>query len=108
MAEAADQAHAVKLSGAFFKTADEQHVVIEFFGRFRVAFGSFRHGFGAPVFLVLTKLKRVVTSPKAVVQNIVILLRCTFRTVFGNPEMLLLAAGIGATGRDEAPPGWRT
>jgi hypothetical protein len=56
-------------------------------------------GLGRPFFLVLSKLRRVVTSPKAVVQNIVILLRGTFRTVFGNPEMLLPATGIGATGR---------
>ena len=40
MAEAADQAHAVKLAGPLFKAADQKHVVIEFFEGFRVAFGE--------------------------------------------------------------------
>jgi len=43
--------------------------------------------------------KRVLASPKPLGKNIVILLRCTFRTLFGNPEMLLLATGAKLTGR---------
>jgi len=53
-----------------------------------------------PVFLVLVKLKVVVASPRKLGKNIVILLRRTFRTVFGVCEMLLPEGGGMATGRN--------
>jgi hypothetical protein len=56
----------------------------------------------------LVKLKRVVASPAKLGKNIVILLRRTFRTVFGVCEMLLREWGGAAKGRDEPTPSWRT
>src|SRR5258706_13643515 len=84
MAKAADQAHAVKLPGPFLETADKQHVVIEFFEGFRVAFGGFWHGLGVPFFWFFVELDRVVASPKPLGKTIVILLRRTFRTLFAD------------------------
>src|SRR5581483_4914397 len=46
--ETADQAHAVKLTGALLEAADQKHVVIELFEGFGVAFGGFRHVGGLP------------------------------------------------------------
>jgi len=46
----------------------------------------------------------VVASSKALGKNIVILLRRTFRTVFGLCEMLLLAEPVGATGHNQTHP----
>jgi hypothetical protein len=77
MAEAADQAHAVKLTGTLLKAADQQHVVIELFEGFRVAFCGFWHGFWGPFFWFGKLNASVVASPEAVGKNIVILLRCT-------------------------------
>src|SRR5262249_41563754 len=87
--EAADQAHAIELPGAFLETADEQHVVIEFFLGFRVAFGSFRHGFWGPVFFGFGKAETGCGKAQTGWQEHCYLFRCTFRTVFGVPEMLL-------------------
>src|SRR5471032_2459745 len=64
MAEAADQAHAVQLSRPFLETADQQHVVIEFFEGFRVAFGGFGHGFGCRFFRFSEAGKWLLQAPR--------------------------------------------
>ena len=43
MAKATDQAHAVQLARSLLEAADQEHVVIEFFEGFRIAFGCVGH-----------------------------------------------------------------